>query len=228
MDAQVRSFKQGQVSEDEARALLARINHDHNARYTPEGLARDPYTLDIFVADGDLHIAGDLILVTENVFVLAVNGSLVVDGLYRDYGSPESFLLVSGDMRARDVITMGYLDVDGSLTTGTLIGDYNDGTARIGGDVHARVFYGEEHYFTIGGRLIADAVLDLHHMDIAVRPPMMDLDDPRLLDYIDPELLVEGDDEDDDGNLLVGIDGQALMERVAAGIPLRTRTSPSR
>jgi hypothetical protein len=42
MDAQVRSFKQGQVSEDEARALLAKINHDHNARYTPEGLARDP------------------------------------------------------------------------------------------------------------------------------------------------------------------------------------------
>jgi hypothetical protein len=100
------------------------------------------------VADGDLHIAGDLILVTENVFVLAVNGSLVVDGLYRDYDSPESFLLVSGDMRARDVITMGYLNVDGSLTTGTLIGDYNDGTARIGGDVRARVFYGEEHYFT--------------------------------------------------------------------------------
>ena len=42
MDAQVRSFKQGQVSEDEARALLARINHDHNARYTPAGLAEDP------------------------------------------------------------------------------------------------------------------------------------------------------------------------------------------
>ena len=42
-----------------------------------------------------------------------------------------------------------------------------------------------------GGRvaeLVADAVLDLHHMDVAVEPPMMDLNDPRLLDYLDPEL----------------------------------------
>lgn len=77
-----------------------------------------------------------------------------------------------GDMRARDVITTGYLEVGGRLATGTLIGDYNDCTARIGGDVHARVFYGADHYFTIGGRLTVDAVLmlDPHITDVAVRP----------------------------------------------------------
>lgn len=117
------------------RALLARINHDHNARYTIEDQARDPSSFDILVADGDLHVAGDLILLAECAFLLAVNGSLLVDGLYRDYDGPESYVLVSGD-------------------------------------------------------------------------------------------IVEGEDEDDDGNLLVGIDGEALMERVAAGTPLRTETAP--
>lgn len=54
---------------------------------------------------------------------------------------------------------------------------------------------------------------------------MMDDDDPRLLDYLDPELLEQ--DEDDDGNPVVaGIDGQALKERVSAGIPLRAKTVP--
>ena len=226
MDAQLRSFRQGQVSDDEVRALLARINRDHNARYTLEGMDNDPYNPanDILVADGDLHVGGDLILRAERAFLLAVHGSLLVDGLYRDYDSPESFLLVGGDMRARDVITTGYLEVDGNLTTGALIGDYNDCTARIGGDVHATAFYGETHFFTIGGRLIADAVLDLEHVDIAVRPPVMSLDE--MLDYLDPELLEEVD-EDDDGNLVgVAIDHEALKERVAAGIPLRAETAP--
>lgn len=209
------------MSEDEARALLARINHDYNARYTLEALARDPWSPDILVADGDLHVAGDLILLAERALVLAVSGSLLVDGLYRDYDSPESFLLVSGDMRARDVITTGWLEVRGSLEAGTLIGDFNDCAARIGGDVRVRVFYGEEHHFTIGGSLTADALLDLGHLDIAVTPPVMDLDDPGLLGYLDPELLEEG--EDDDGNPVVdGVDGEALKKRVAAGIPLRT------
>lgn len=227
MDAQVRSFLRGQVSDDEVRALLAGINHDHNARYALEGLARDPSSFDILVADADLRVAGDLILLEERAFLLTVNGSLLVDGLYRDYDSPESYVLVSGDMRARDVITTGYLEIGGSLATGTLIGDYNDCTARIGGDVHARVFYGGDHHFTIGGRLIADAVLmlDPYLTDIAVKPPMIRDDDPRMLGYLDQELLEEG--EDDDGNpAFVGIDRAALIKRVAAGIPLRSGTAP--
>ena len=54
-----------------------------------------------------------------------VCGDLAVDGVFSDflYGDdddPGSHLLVTGDMRARGVITAGWMEVHGSLACGRL------------------------------------------------------------------------------------------------------------
>ncbi|MEU2913380.1 hypothetical protein ACWCQ0_36445 [Streptomyces massasporeus] len=78
---------------------------------------------------------------------------------------------MTGSMRARDVVTAGRLEVHGDLSTDRLIGDYNDCGAHISGDVHARLFYGEHHHFTIGGALSAHAVIGRPRLEIAPHQP---------------------------------------------------------
>ncbi|MDK0524402.1 hypothetical protein [Streptomyces sp. ML-6] len=187
----------------------------------------DDYTTDIWFVDGDLHVPGDLDLAQERVHLLVVLGDLVVDGAYGDSGYPESFVLVTGNMRARDIVTAGWLEVHGDLSTDRLIGDGNDCSASIGGDVHARLFCGENHHFTMGGALIADAVIGEPSLEIAIPPTVIDLDDPRMLDHFDRDLLEVYDDEDDSGNEITCVEGfddfSELKRRVSAGLPLRTR-----
>jgi hypothetical protein len=67
---------------------------------------------------------------------------------------------VQGTLRAGDLITAGELVVGGDLTvSGTIVGDYNDGRARIGGNLTARLFAPTDHPFRVGGRVRADFVL---------------------------------------------------------------------
>jgi len=183
------------------------------------------YTTEVFVVDGDLDLPGDLDLFAEGAYLLVVLGNLSVGGVYRDYDDPESFLFVTGDMRARDVITAGWLEVRGSLTTGRLIGDYNDCGARIDGDVRAELFYGEEHHFNIGGELRADIIVGRPRLTIAAQPTaVIPLDDNRLLRHFDRPLLRLFEDTDRHGKAIVEVDGfrdfKELKRRVAAGLPL--------
>jgi hypothetical protein len=222
-----RSFKAEEITREEILAAIALFKVDYKIRHTTAALDEiHDYVTDIFVVDGDLHVAGDLDLRKEGAYLLVVRGNLVVDGAYHDYDDPESFLLVTGDMQARDVITAGWLEVHGDLATGRLLGDYNDCAAVIGGNVCAALFYGEEHHFTIGGELSAGVVIGRPRLDITTEPSYIDLDDPRLLDHLDRALLRAYDDEDDDGNPIVGVDGlkdfRELKRRVSANLPLRT------
>jgi hypothetical protein len=226
-----RSFKQGQVSRDEAVGLLSRFRDGtHKARAVKEALEEiENYVGDLLVVSGDLHVPGDLDLMRGGAYVLVVDGDLTVDGVYRDYDDPESFLLVTGDLQARDVVTAGWLEVHGDLRCGHLIGDYNDCSTYIGGDVHARFFYGEEHFFTVGGAVHVEVVVGGAHrprLDIVVRPEALPLDDARLLDHLDRELLRFHEDEQEDGTAVLYVDGikdfTEIKRRVVAGIPLRT------
>ena len=90
--------------------------------------------------------------------VLVVRGNLTVRGLYRDAcnDAPDS-ILVLGDLRAEDMITAAHLEVRGSVVvSNVLIGDYNDGSAHIDGDLVARLFVPADHSFTIRGALRAE------------------------------------------------------------------------
>lgn len=227
MIANVRSYKKNQVSQAEVITAIGRFHDDYKIKHVTAALDEiEDYTGDVWFVDGDLHIPGDLDLTDESVYLLVVLGDLVVDGAYGDSDDPESFLLVTGNMRARDVVTGGWLEVHGDLSTDRLIGDYNDCSAYIGGDVHARLFYGEEHHFTIGGALIANAVIGLPRLEIATPPAVIGLADLRILEHFDRDLLRVFDDHDNNGNAITYVDGfddfSELKRRVNAGLPLRT------
>ncbi|MFH8520651.1 hypothetical protein ACH4CE_37590 [Streptomyces gelaticus] len=227
MTANVRSYKKSQVSQAEVITAIGRFHEDYKIKHVTAALDEiEGYTGDIWFVDDDLHIPGDLDLTDESVYLLVVLGDLVVDGAYGDSDDPESFLLVTGNMRARDVVTGGWLEVHGDLRTDRLIGDYNDCSAYIGGDIHARLFYGEEHHFTIGGALIANAVIGRPRLEIATPPAVIGLADLRILEYFDRDLLRVFDDHDNNGNAITCVDGlddfSELKRRVNAGLPLRT------
>lgn len=207
------------------REAVGRFREAYKAKQVIAALAElAGSTTDVLFADGDLSVPGDLDLSDEQAYLLVVHGDLTVGGCYCDSDDPESFLLVTGDMRARDVVTAGWLEVHGDLHTGRLIGDYNDCSALIGGNVHAELFYGEEHWFTVGGGVDASAVVGQPRMS-GDCPPGLELDDVRLLEHFDRELLAVFEDTDEDGTPVVEVDGfrdfGALKRRVRAGQPLR-------
>jgi hypothetical protein len=92
----VRSFKQGQITSDEVRDLLARMRDagEHKTGEILEGMAAiGSYAGDILVADAGLHVAGHLDLFRERAWVLMVCGDLVVDGVL---GALHAGLVISG------------------------------------------------------------------------------------------------------------------------------------
>jgi hypothetical protein len=226
MIAHARSLKKSQVSHAEVAAAAARFRSDYKTGRVCAMLDDfEDHTGDVWFAEGDLHIPGDLDLTREGVWLLIVLGDLTVGGVYGDSDEPESFSLVTGHMRARDVVTAGWLEVHGDLSTDRLIGDYNDCGAHIGGDVHARLFYGEEHHFTVGGALGAGAVIGRPRLEIATPPDAIGLDDPRLLEHVDRDLLRVHEDHDEHGNAVIRLDGfrdfREIKRRVGEGLPLR-------
>ncbi|MEU9620601.1 hypothetical protein ACIQWV_32795 [Streptomyces sp. NPDC098085] len=227
MIANVLSYKRNQVSRAEVLTAISGFHDEYKIKRVTAALDEiDDYTADVWFVDGDLHIPGDLELAHECAYLLIVLGDLVVDGVYGDSDDPESFLLVTGNMRVRDVVTAGWLEVHGDLSTDRLIGDYNDCGADIGGDVHAQLFYGEVHHFTIGGALNANAVIGQPCLEIATPPAVIDIDDLRMLDHFDRDLLcVDDDDDDDDDDAITDVDGfddfHELKRRVYAGLPFR-------
>ncbi|MEU4416496.1 hypothetical protein [Nocardia salmonicida] len=227
MIADARSFTAGQVSRAEILAAIDGFREEYKAEQIAEALDEiQDYNADILHVAGDLRIEGDLDLGTEGALLLIVDGNLRVDGAYTDQDDPETYLLVTGDMHARDVVTAGWLEVHGDLHVGRLIGDYNDCSAYIGGDVLADLFYGEEHFFTIEGELDAEVVIGRPRLMIDDEPDGIDLDDPRLLEHFDRALLRTVEDTADDGTPIIEVDGlenfREVKRLVMEGAPLKT------
>ncbi|RPK89335.1 MULTISPECIES: hypothetical protein [Streptomyces] len=116
--------------------------------------------------------------------------------------------------------------VDGDATTphaggNKIIAQFCNDT---GGDVQARLFYGEHHHFTVGGALNANAVIGRPRLEIATPPEVIDVDDIRMLEHFDRDLLRVFDDHDTNGNAITHVDGfrdfRELKRRVNAGLPL--------
>ncbi|MEV0354545.1 hypothetical protein AB0H71_00615 [Nocardia sp. NPDC050697] len=231
MIANARRWKHGDLPRERLLELLAPVRDERKRARLVEAVDEiDDYEGDFVVVEGDLHVRGDLDPAAAGAFLLVVTGDLTVDGVYTDSDDPETFLLVGGDLRARDVVTAGWLEVGGDLRANRVVGDYNDCAADIGGSVHCALFYGEQHHFTMGGELAADVVIGRPRLAIGSAPAYLELDDPRLLEHLDRSVLRLLDDEAEDGNPLVLVDGigdfRALKRRVRAGLPIgpeRTR-----
>jgi hypothetical protein len=221
-----RSLKLGQVGMAEILVVVATCP-ERIRRQLREGLDDlDDHGGDVQIVDGDLHVAGDLDLHHEGIYLLVVRGSLNVDGAYCDSDDPASCLVVTGSMKVRDVVTAGWLEVQGDLeVSGSLIGDYNDCAAHIGGKVRTHLFYPEEHAFDVAGSFTAEVAIGNHlRLTAARKPRFIPMSDPRLADVFDQALIRFHDDEDEHGRPISIVDGlrdfRELKRRVRAGEPL--------
>ncbi len=154
--AKAKSWKRGTI---EAKELVALAKLVKRPDLTEMAGAMDDYDGQAYVWDGDLVVDGDFRTADADVTLLVVRGDLVVSGLY-DAPNEHSFVIVTGSLRAADVITASSLDVLGDLhASGVVIGDYNEGGARIRGDLHAKLFAPTDHPFRVDGKIRADFVL---------------------------------------------------------------------
>ncbi len=213
-----RSLKRGEVTAEELRNLTKDFE-------VPEHL------LDVGVNDDAVVVEGDLVVPTLDTFangvtVLVVTGDLRVEGTYLDYDDPATGVFVLWSLFAKNVSTAGALFVKGDLVVGeTLLGDMNDYGANIRGNVEARVFVPENHYFEVGGKAQFEVVLGWKaSSQISVKIPKA-LEGLKLREALAKEVLQEDayelDDEDVDS---MGYDDlvehSELVDRVHAGQPV--------
>lgn len=152
-----RSLLAGETSLPEIRELTKRFS---DARRLFGDDMMDGCEYDVQVVDGDLSVAGSLATWEHDLVGLVVTGSLSVKGTFADTGDPASGVFVYGDMTAARVVTTGSLGVGGSLVaTEAVVGFYNDYGASIVGDLRAPLFCPENHFFSIGGDLLVEAVV---------------------------------------------------------------------
>lgn len=91
---------------------------------------------------------------------LIIHGDLRIDGTFEDNDHPASYVLVTGNLTAKTIITSGQLEVLGNLQATYLLGDYNDYSARVAGIAKAQVFYEENHSFEFDNKPQFEIVLD--------------------------------------------------------------------
>ena len=108
----------------------------------------------VLVSNRDLHIAGNLDTLDERVVFLFVAGDLIVDGCLAVYDDPETVVCVTGRLKARDIYTSGRIEVHGDVDLErAFIGDYNDHSTWVGGDLNCEFFSPEDHFVEVGGTL---------------------------------------------------------------------------
>lgn len=156
--AKARSFRRGTLGPGELTAMAKLVKRSDLREMARE---MDAFDGDAMLVEGDLNVPGDFRAKDVGVIWLVVKGDLVVDGLYEDTcDDAPDHVFVAGSLRAADVVTAGALDVGGDLVaSGVVVGDYNDGDARVRGDLRARLFAPYDHAFRIDGKIRAEAVL---------------------------------------------------------------------
>lgn len=154
--ARAKSWKRGTL---DAKDLMAFAKLVKRAELNEMARSMDDYDGDAFLWEGDLVIDGDFRTTDADVTVLVVHGNLVISGLY-DAPNEHSFVIVTGSMRAGDIITASSLDVIGDVeAAGVIIGDYNDGGAHVRGNLRAQLFAPTDHPFRVDGKVSAAHVL---------------------------------------------------------------------
>lgn len=197
--ADLRSVKRGTLSTDEIAALASLGKRKHTPAML-KAIARDVpnwYT-DAFVCDGDLRL-DQFNSGLQKVALLVVKGDLIVDGHYQDSDDPECLVIVTGTLKAKSLITAGWLEVHGDLVVDdALVGDYNDCSAEVFGDARARFFYPEEHFFKVHGSLHATHNFGSKHRVEASNPmKFVDMCDEQALSILDNALFFVERDGDE-------------------------------
>jgi hypothetical protein len=98
---------------------------------------------------GDAHFDADLVLDGP----LVVLGNLTVDGLLSDGDVDRSFLVVTGDLRSRALLSGAFDLVLGDLHADVVVCFNNDGGLGVGGDLVADLFVQDDHSYEVGGQV---------------------------------------------------------------------------
>lgn len=216
---QLKSLKSGTFSIDDAVALSGRAKTDYVASMFAKIPAKmnGGYDVDVLYASESVTIEGDFKNFwngTNGYVFLFVAGDLVVHGVFQDFGGePETIVVVEGDLKAKNLVTAGFLEVHGNVDVEeTIAGLYNDCCANIFGHLNARVLHTGEHHFEVGGVAKAEFA---YSPRIKVSNTLPTMSDEEWAAKLDPELFDGGEDED--GWWLDYIDEGEVAARVADG-----------
>ena len=118
--------------------------------------------------------------------LLIVNGDLKVDGSIHVSDDLMQLLFVTGNVSANNVTTSGMLFVFEDLTvTNSILGDYNHGSAFIGGDMRAKFFYPEEYFFEVlGSAQFTYAFGNSWRLNQNQNPEVFNFNDKKLSEFI--------------------------------------------
>ncbi|WP_406500072.1 hypothetical protein OG936_36710 [Streptomyces sp. NBC_00846] len=198
------------------------------ARDWAAGPGYHPQDVDVLFHDGDLEIGGDFHTGIEPwTQMLVVHGDLAVSGLLEDCLDPESLIVVTGDLRAGNLITEGWLEVQGNVTIdGCVLFEDNDCSARIVGNLTAGLIFTKYHHVEVGGQVTAPLIAgDYRRIESPHNFSFVEETDPSLVPLLVPEVLsIEGDasGEFDEDWSLDYVDSRAMADLIRAGkSPLR-------
>jgi len=141
--------------------------------------------IDWQIHPGDLKVAGNF----DNDAALIVDGDLVVDGTYDDYGKGIGHLIVLGDFEAENIFSWNGLYVRGMVkASGLVFGAYSDYAFEVDGGVAARGIVLDDHSSSFAVqqaefRIDNTAPLDIEQFGKALRLLLPEiLADPDTLD----------------------------------------------
>lgn len=190
--------------------------------------------IDVVYHDGDLHVTNLRCLAELEIGVLVVNGNLTVDGGVSLVDDVMQLLFVTGNLKASNISTSGFLWVYGNVNVeNCLFGDYNHGSAVIEGNLNAKFFYPEEYYFEVNGdakftyafgnswRLNQDATPEAFNWNgrkISEFVPFLHENIQKVTNFeADPTFLANNCE---DGELFEYINRYDLIEYIIAGKPM--------
>lgn len=182
---------------------------------------------DTVICEGDLEINGNFELFDHKICNLIVTGNLTVNGTLENFDDPATMVLVGKNLKAKNLVTAGSLFVCGDLEVEhALIGDYNDYSAEILGNVTAAFFYPEEHHFEVGGEISFDRAFgntwrlnsDDNEVDFMSSKEAYNLfREEIMVDPVSAELLPELADDDE---FFEYIDSRVLIKRIRENEPI--------
>lgn len=209
-------------------------------RFVEERLAGAGKDRDILHHEGRLVLDALATGKRPRLGLLIVEGDLHVKGRYEDSLDPESVVIVTGTLRAGDVISKGFLEVHGDLLAErSILFLDNDACCEVFGDVRAPFVYTSSHAVKVHGGVKARLVTgDGKYIRSPRKVAFIEETEREVRDLLSPKLLKrfademfedeEGEEVDPDEPWIDAIDTEKLAAYVRRGQPVLAETPPRR
>ena len=211
-----------ELSVDDVRAMRPRLRSKITPRHLDIILQTGELWHRAIHVPGDLEIDGDLELAEAKIQVLFVNGDLTVSGRLRDREDEEieSLILVGGNLKARDLLTFGSLEVHGDVTVEeNLVLLDNSCISHIEGNLKASFAINQYHHCQVNGEVqIKTLVQDAARIECSQTLAYCALDGEAVAGVLNHELIEGEEDEESEFGMYVDcVDMQAVTEWICEG-----------